>query len=268
MNGSSEDASDEDLDAALTRHVEVTLKLFNCHTEAKDNIKKAQSTHKKYYDAKHLPPCYKVGDKVLLSNSQRKQRLGDKLTPRWAGPYVIGEIRAKGIFFLKGRKPPVNAKLIKPYLKACRRLSKSKTSPPPAAPSNSTASPPEDEACQETAYNLAPDVQFDSIGEQWQATRADSLQYKILKNLKTEGPSRMGHEHEPDVTAWIIGDGNCFFRTLWYFLTGAQREHQRLRALLCQFTRENNEQFNGIANQKDYVITSKVSRLGEYATKV
>ena len=215
-----------------------------------------------------FPPCYKVGDKVLLNNARRKQWLGDKLTPRWTGPYVIGEIRARGTFRLKGRKPLVNAKLIKPYLTACRRLSKSKTSPPPAAPSNSTTSPPEGEACQETAYKPAPDVQFDSVGEQWQATRADSLQCKIWKNLKMEGPSRMGHEQKPGVTAWIIGDGNCFFHILYYFLTCAQREHQCLRALLCQFMRENNEQFNAIANQKDYVITSKVSQLVEYATEV
>ena len=73
INGSSESASDEDLDAALTHRVETTLKLFNCHTEAKDNIEEPQSTHKKYYDAKYLPPCYKVGDKVLLNNAWRKQ---------------------------------------------------------------------------------------------------------------------------------------------------------------------------------------------------
>ena len=267
VNGFSEGASDEDLGCCLDTPCEATSKLFNCHTEAKDNIEEAQSTHKKYYDAKHLPPRYKVGDKVLLNNARRKQRLGDKLTPRWTEPYVIGEIPAKGIFRLKGQKPLVNAKLIKPYLKARRRLSKSKTSPPPTTPSNSTASPPEDEACQETAYEPAPDVQFDSVGEQWQA-RADSLQCKIWKNLKTEGPSRMGHEHEPGVTARILGDGNCFFHTLSYFLTGAQREHQRLRALLCQFMRENNDQFNAIANQKDYVITNKVFQLGEYATEV
>ena len=73
LNGFSEGASDEDLGAALTRRVEATLKLFNRHTEAKDNIEEAQSTHKKYYDAKHLPPCYKVVDKVLLNNARRKQ---------------------------------------------------------------------------------------------------------------------------------------------------------------------------------------------------
>ena len=143
-----------------------------------------------------------------------------------------------------------------------------KVPPPPAAPSNSTTIPPENEACQETAYEPAPDVQFDSMGEQWQATRADSLQCKIWKNLKTEGPSRMDHEYKPGVTARIISDGNCFFHSLFYFLTGAQREQRRLRALLCQFMCENNEQFNAIANQKDYVITSKVSQLGEYVTEV
>ena len=82
MNGTNEGASDEDLEAALMRRVEVTLKLFNCHAEAKDNIEEVQSTHKKNYDAKYLPPCYKVGDKVLLNNSRHKQRLGDKLSPR------------------------------------------------------------------------------------------------------------------------------------------------------------------------------------------
>ena len=40
VNGSSEGASDEDLDAALTRRVESTLKLFNCHTEAKTTSRK------------------------------------------------------------------------------------------------------------------------------------------------------------------------------------------------------------------------------------
>ena len=78
----------------------------------------------------------------------------------------------------------------------------------------------------------------------------------------------MGHEHEPGVTAWIIGDGNSFFRKLSYFLTGTQRDHQCLRALLCQFMRENNEQFNAIANQKVYAIISKVPQLGEYVTEV
>ena len=71
-----------------------------------------------------------------------------------------------------------------------------------------------------------------------------------------------------DFHSQSIGDGNCFFRTLSYFLTGAQKEHQRLCALLCQFMHENNEQFNAIANQKDYVITSNVSQLEEYATEV
>ncbi len=65
-----------------------------------------------------------------------------------------------------------------------------------------------------------------------------------------------------------IGDGNSFFRRVSYFLTGAQKEHQCLSALLCQFMRENNEQYNTIANQKEYVITSKVSQLGECATEV
>ena len=149
----------------------------------------------------------------------------------------------KGTFCLMGWKPLVNVKLIKPYLMACRRLSKSKNSPPPAEPSNSAASSPEVEACQESAYEPAPDSQFDSVGEQWQATWADSLQYKIWKNLKKERSNRMGYEHEPGVIAQFIGDGNCFFRALSYILTVAQREHQCLRALLCQLMHENNEQF-------------------------
>ena len=65
-----------------------------------------------------------------------------------------------------------------------------------------------------------------------------------------------------------VDDGNLIFRTLSYLLTGALKEHQRLCAFLCRFMRENYEQFIAIANHKEYVITSKVSQLGENATVV
>ena len=37
----------------------------------------------------------------------------------------------------------------------------------------------------------------------------------------------------------ILGDGNCFFRTISYFLTGSQDAHFRIRNLLCDFIERN-----------------------------
>jgi len=61
-------------------------------------IREAQTRQKKYFDAAHPAPNYKVGDFVLLNNARRNTRNGDKLCPRWSTkPYAIEEVMAKGV---------------------------------------------------------------------------------------------------------------------------------------------------------------------------
>ena len=70
---------------------------------------------KGYFDAKHAAPINVVGLQVLLNNAHRNNRKGDKLAPRWVGPYTIEEVRLKGTYTGRGKKTLVNGMTMKPY---------------------------------------------------------------------------------------------------------------------------------------------------------
>ena len=76
---------------------------------------------KKRYDIKHQGPALKIGDKVLRYklNRRRNTRMGDKLGPRYTGPYEIIEVIGHGVFRLKDGetilKQCVNGTNLKPY---------------------------------------------------------------------------------------------------------------------------------------------------------
>jgi len=87
---------------------------------AKVNILKAQQNQKKQYDMKHASPTYNVGDLVLRYNRRRDTRMGDKLSPRYTGPFVISEVLGRGVYRVKDgdkiMKSVVNASNLKPYV--------------------------------------------------------------------------------------------------------------------------------------------------------
>ena len=70
-----------------------------------------------------------------------------------------------------------------------------------------------------------------------------------------------------DFHSQSIGDGKCFFRTLSYFLTGVQKEHQRLCALLCQFMHENIEQFKSLPTRRIMSSPAKYRSLKSMPTR-
>lgn len=73
----------------------------NIQEKAKENINEAQKKQKQYFDAKHRPPTFKVGDKVWLFNSRKDTCKGGKLDYNWHGPYEIIEQNTKGTYRLK-----------------------------------------------------------------------------------------------------------------------------------------------------------------------
>ena len=73
--------------------------IFDVQTDAKKKINEAQTAHKKYLDAAHEPPLYRIGDLVLVNNSRRNSRKRDKLVPRWSSTtFAISEVRPKGLY--------------------------------------------------------------------------------------------------------------------------------------------------------------------------
>ena len=96
-----------------------------------------------YYDRKHADPrvskittfdkvwclnniltflqVLEVGAQVLLRNSQRDTKKGDKMKVRWLGPYTVHESLGKGVYRLKNRhgtvlKAGINICRLKLYL--------------------------------------------------------------------------------------------------------------------------------------------------------
>ena len=59
------------------------------HNVTAKNISKAQACQAKNYNLRHKGETLKVGDKIMKKNKKAEQRKGDKLGPRWLGPYLI-----------------------------------------------------------------------------------------------------------------------------------------------------------------------------------
>ncbi len=74
-----------------------------------ENITKAQEKQKKYYDSRHQPQIFSVGEKVLVENTAQKQRKGGKLHDKWLGPYKINREIHSGVYALE----TIDGKLLK-----------------------------------------------------------------------------------------------------------------------------------------------------------
>lgn len=67
---------------------ELRYKLQLAHSRAREHMLDAKDSNKLYYDLKADHVQYKVGDKVLLKNEQRKTKLHNP----FIGPYEVTEI--------------------------------------------------------------------------------------------------------------------------------------------------------------------------------
>lgn len=77
------------------------------------------------------------------------------------------------------------------------------------------------------------------------------------------GGDAVGERYEPPQSRKIPGDGNCYFRSLSFFVTGTQHNHLLFRRLLCQYIDENKECFMNLhepefkPNYKEWQIKMK-----------
>ena len=52
----------------------------------------------------HKGETLKVGDKIMKKNKKAEQRKGDKLGPRWLGPYLITDVHKNGNYMVANPK--------------------------------------------------------------------------------------------------------------------------------------------------------------------
>ena len=146
---------DDGDDERIQRATEFACGLAEVRNKAKQNLSAAQGQQKKRYDIKHAPPTYKVGDKVLKYNRRRDTRMGDKLQPRYTGPFQIVEVLGRGVYRLQDGevtlKQSVNATNLKlwvdrspqssPEATPTKRLRQGSKSPSPKIASSADVEP-------------------------------------------------------------------------------------------------------------------------------
>lgn len=103
----------------LLEHAEMMTRLKEkIYEKAKVNIDEAQRKDKLYYDRKHSDPKeFSPDTLVLLKNSQRESKKGDKMKSRWLGPYLIHEVLGKGVYRLSN---PETGVVLKTAVNQCR----------------------------------------------------------------------------------------------------------------------------------------------------
>jgi hypothetical protein len=94
-----------------------------------------------------------VGDKVLKCHTRKGTRMGDKLEPRFAGPYVIHEVLGKGVYKLVG----VSGKVHKNKINACNLRRWHEKKEKLANISDTQAKPEEESDCADLDDNTQHD---------------------------------------------------------------------------------------------------------------
>ena len=94
-------------------------KMQKAHRLTRDNLQKAATRQKKYYDAKSMENSYKEGDLVWFMNESHKVQVCPKLQPMYTGPHVvIKSINDLNIMIQldeRGRRRVVHHDKLKPY---------------------------------------------------------------------------------------------------------------------------------------------------------
>ncbi len=78
----------------------------------------------------------------------------------------------------------------------------------------------------------------------------------------------MHPSERPSVTGGIHGDGNCFFRSMPFLVTGVQQHHSQLQNACTTYMDAHKGCFEALAQCQNYIDQSKMKYNGTYATKV
>jgi len=91
---------------------------------AKEKIKLSQDLQKLRHDKKIKNRSFAQDDQVLEFRSQAQNVYGDKITPKWNGPFVIHKVLGKGSYILRRmdgtilQNRPVHGNRLKKYFSA------------------------------------------------------------------------------------------------------------------------------------------------------
>ena len=116
-----------------------------------------------------------------------------------------------------------------------------------------------------------PVNEFYPVQEKWQTTKCSKFELNFNAPIPTM-MQPMSISSTPEKQVEVIADGNCFFRSICYWLTGDtdMKEHHKVRSAVVTFMREEwHEEGKRIVgkNYNDYLEKSRMERDGTWASE-
>lgn len=248
---------------SLAKRVEAIVPIFAMQAKAKQNILCAQQQQKKYFDARHTGPSYKIGDQVLVKNMRRLQRCGGKLEPRWSGPFTITEIVKSGSMRVTGKKCLFACSRVKPY-KMPTGTSSGRLETVVAkikdTAHNSEMSGIEDSDFHVIDETSAPEVLFCPPTMEWQRMVAKAVAGSDVSVLRLLDMTKkvFANDYIPTLRKSVVGDGNCWYRAVSYLVFGDESRYADIRVQVSRFMEVNAAKLNE-RNGENYVENSQVA---------
>ena len=270
------------------------------------NLDKAKTHQKKHYDNRNKSnKTYDVGTIVYIKNPKQINRKGNRMEPRWIGPYVIhehlgmGKLKLKNLnsgALLKNVYHGSNCKVYDNSNKTSREtdeedsfsltkvdksvfdfMTKSNGSEQQSeeVSNNSTAkeatsdNPDTDDDVLEIpdSSNFVEKNHFIPLSSHLRKALSKRLSLDMVKCISF---GKVNKElPEPKRSYCTKGDGNCYFRAISYVLSGTEDNYALMRKHVVTHMRSVKKEIEGLLNQDvgEYLNQSQMQENGTWATE-
>ena len=115
-----------------------------------------------------------------------------------------------------------------------------------------------------------PDLpyKFHSVDEQWQRDMCEfmGLRFRRPNRVSRGGPDVPIGPPDPHATKPIGGDGNCFFRSISYIITGSELQHMDVRRVIVDHMKFVDYYPPGYTSAEQYIQATRMDRFGTWGT--
>lgn len=139
---------------------------------------------------------------------------------------------------------------------------------------NSSVCPSNENAAEVEFISQIESVSFEYNPLTVQQQKSFCLKLNIVHVVKEQThPNEIVEMAEPCETKDIVGDGNCFFRSIAYAVSGSEREHRKLRRAVVTHILQNEGRYSqylrqGHSSVANYIATSRMKYVGTWATEL
>lgn len=193
--------------------------------DAKNNINNAQLRQQESYAKRHqkADTLFNPGDKVLLKNLKRNDRKGGWSLMPWIGPFIIESLSSNNTCVLKrGDKILKTKHHIKNIKKFYERME-----------DNCDDTYNEVEIISQDHDFVAIKQYFRPVSKVWMITKCKSFNLPFTSNkIKFLAKKSSKSLSKPKSIIDVAGDGNCWFRCIFMWITHTEEHHELIRAQL------------------------------------